>query len=92
MMAPKVKNIRNETVLHPCPSAHHRERAAITNRPMAIDQANSWGRRRRSQRSRVLRPNAKAMMAEAAARAVFKVTLVKARRGRTDFVNVCTKE
>jgi hypothetical protein len=31
-------------------------------------------------------------MAEAAARAVFKVTLVKARRMRTDFVNVCTRQ
>jgi hypothetical protein len=40
----------------------------------------------------VLRPKAKAMMAEAAAKAVFKVTLVKARRSTTDFVNVCTRQ
>jgi hypothetical protein len=36
----------------------------------------------------VLSPNARATIVDAAARAVFKVTLVKARGGLTEFVNV----
>jgi hypothetical protein len=39
----------------------------------------------------VLRPNATEMMADMAARAVFKVTPVKARGAPTEFVNVCTR-
>jgi hypothetical protein len=90
--APKRKNMRNEALLHPLASPHHRERAAIAKRAMAMVQANSWGRRRRSQRSNVLRPKATATMAEAAASAVFKVTGIKARGSRTDFVKPCTRQ
>jgi hypothetical protein len=87
-MAPNVKNTLNVPLLQPLPSAHHNANAATTNSAIAIDQANSCGRRRRSQRSRVLRPNARATMVDAAARAVFKVTPIKARGGHMEFVNV----
>jgi hypothetical protein len=40
----------------------------------------------------VLRPKAIAIRLEAAARAVFKVTLVKARRRPTEFVKVVAKQ
>jgi hypothetical protein len=91
MMAPNVKNMRKELRLQPRASAHHSAIEAIANRAIAMVHASSWGRRRRSHRSRVLRPNATEMMADMAARAVFKVTPVKARGAPTEFVNVCTR-
>ena len=90
--APNMKKMRNDGSLHPRASPHHNENAARANRAMAIVQASSWGRRRRSQRSQVLRPKATAIRAEAAARAVFKVTVVKARGSPTEFVKPCTKQ
>ena len=86
-MAPNMKKMRNEPLLHPRPSAHHRANEATTNRAIAIVQANSCGFRRRSQRSKVLSPNARATMAAPAARAVFKVTLKQARGNSEEFVN-----
>jgi hypothetical protein len=53
---------------------------------MATVQANSWGRRRRSHRSKVLNPNASATMAEAVAKAVFKVTVKNSTGGPVKFV------
>jgi hypothetical protein len=64
----------------------------MAKRAMAIVQANSWGLRRLSQRSHVLRPKATAIRAEAAARAVFKVTVVKATGSPTEFVKPRTKQ
>ena len=90
--APNMKKMRNDGSLHPRASPHHNENAARANRAMAIVQASSWGRWRRSQRSQVLRPKATAIRAEAAARAVFKVTVVKARGSPTEFVKPCTKQ
>ena len=90
--APNMKKMRNDGSLHPRASPHHKENAARANRAMAIVQASSWGRRRRSQRSQVLRPKATAIRAEAAARAVFKVTGVKATGSPTEFVKPCTKQ
>jgi len=92
MTAPSMKKTRNEGSLHPRASPHHRENAARANRAIAIVHANSWGRWRLSQRSQVLRPKATAIRAEAAARAVFKVTVVKARGSPTEFVKPCTKQ
>ena len=90
-IAPNRKNIRNDVVLQPRASAHHSDKEAMAKRPMAMVQASSCGRRRRNQRSRVLSPNATEMMADMAARAVFKVTPIKARGAPTEFVNVCTR-
>jgi len=92
MTAPSIKKMRNEGSLHPRASPHHRENAAKAKKAMAIVQANSWGRWRLSQRSHVLRPKAIAIRAEAAARAVFKVTVIKARGSPTEFVKPCTKQ
>ena len=92
MTAPSMKKMRNDGSLHPRASPHHKENAARANRAMAIVQASSWGRWRLSQRSQVLRPKATAIRAEAAARAVFKVTAVKARGSPTEFVKPCTKQ
>ena len=89
--APKRKKTRNEAELQPRASAHHSARAATAKRPMAIVHAISWGFRLRSQRSKVLRPNATAIMKEVAAKAVFSVTGLHARRDDTDFVKSCTK-
>jgi hypothetical protein len=47
----------------------------MAKRPIAIVQANSWGLRLRSQRSKVLRPKATAIMKDAAASAVLRVTV-----------------
>jgi hypothetical protein len=86
-MAPNIKKTRNDALFHPLPSAHHRANEATTNRAIAIVQANSCGLRRRSQRSKVLSPKARATMAAPAARAVFKVTLKEARGNSEEFVN-----
>lgn len=91
-IAPNMKNTRNEVELHPRPSAHHNASDATTNNAIAMDQANSWGLRLRNHLSRVLRPNASATIADAAAKAVFKVTPLKARGTMEEFVNQCTKE
>ena len=86
MMAPVAKKTRNDALLHPRASAHHNDNAATANNPMATVHANSCARRRRSQRSRVLRPKATATIADAAASAVFNVTLAKARSGALEFL------
>ncbi len=90
--APSKKKTRKDISLHPRASPHHREKEAMANRAMAIVHANSWGRWRLSQRSQVLRLKATAIRAEAAARAVFKVTVLKARGSPTEFVKRCTKQ
>ena len=84
--APNAKNIRNDALLHPRDSAHQSDIAATTNNPMAIVQASSCGRWRLVQRSRVLKPKARATMADAAASAVLRVTSNEARRSPAEFV------
>ncbi len=82
-------------MLQPRVSAHHMAPAPSAKIASEIVHAASWGRRRRSHRSSVLRQKATATSVAAAASAAFTAQTVPTRgpseeMSVTSFVNVCT--